>query len=256
MYRFNMHKPNTKKTTTYKSMTYKSTAYKFNRHKHQIVRFFASFLLCLVCIPVNAATWNVEDYTLDQEDLLDGDIQTFEKDFSSGEKEGEKKGVMGVILIKAPYEKVWGVISDWEKQSDFVPGVEYFKVKHVFPGGDDKAWRSIVEGKLDIPFISLSYTLDTNFDKAEGTMVWNMLSQEDIKKYQAQKIDVNIADEDRLRNVEGFGKIKAYDEKSTVYYYAPIVETSVSLPGFVESAITNVSLSKYLHAIKERAEEK
>ena len=226
-----------------------------NRYNYQIVCFLFSLLLCIFCVPVNAATWNVEDYTLDQEDLLDGDIQTFKKDFSSGE-EGEKKGVMGVILIKAPYEKVWGVISDWEKQSDFVPGVEYFKVKHVFPGGDEKTWRSIVEGKLDIPFISLSYTLDTEFDKAAGTMVWNMLSQEGIKKYQDQKIDVNIADEDRLKNVEGFGKIKAYDEKSTIYFYAPIVETSVSLPGFVERAITNVSLSKYLHAIKGRAEEK
>ncbi|MBV1921543.1 MAG: hypothetical protein KUG73_12770 [Pseudomonadales bacterium] len=107
-----------------------------------------------------------------------------------------------------------------------------------------------------VPFISLSYTLDTNFDKAAGTMVWNMLSPEDIKKYQQQKIDVRAADEGRLKNVEGFGKIKAYDEKSTIYYYAPIVETSVSLPGFVENAITNVSLSKYLHAIKARAEEK
>ncbi len=241
MYRFNIQKPNTQKP---------------NKYNSQVIHFLTSFLLCMVCIPVNAATWNVEDYTLDQEDLLDGDIQTFEKDFSSGEKEGEKKGVMGVILIKAPYEKVWEVISDWEKQSDFVPGVEYFKVKHVFPGGDEKSWRSIVEGKLDIPFISLSYTLDTNFDRAAGTMIWNMLSQEDIRKYKAQKIDVNIADEDRLRNVEGFGKIKTYNEKSTIYYYAPIVETSVSLPGFVESAITNVSLSKYLHAIKERAEEK
>lgn len=224
--------------------------------KYQIFRSLSFFVLIFAGTTVNAATWNIEDYTLNQEDLLDGDIQTFEKDFSSGEKEGEKKGVMGVILIKAPYEKVWGVISDWEKQSEFVPGVDYFKVKHIFSGGDGEAWRSIVEGKLDIPFISLSYTLDTNFDKAAGTMVWNMLSPEEIKKYQQQKIDVKVADENRLKNVEGFGKIKAYDEKNTIYYYAPIVETSVSLPGFVESAITNVSLSKYLHAIKERAEEK
>lgn len=229
---------------------------KSNIYKSHMSRLLVSIFISFMGITVNAATWNTEDYTLDQGDLLDGDIQTFEKDFSSGEKEGEKKGVMGVILIKAPYEKVWSVISDWEKQGDFVPGVEYFKVKHTFSGGSNKAWRSIVEGKLDIPFISLSYTLDTNFDKAEGTMIWNMLSLEDIKAYQAKNIDVNIADEDRLKNVEGFGKIKAYDENSTIYYYAPIVETSVSLPGFVESAITNVSLSKYLVAIKERSEEK
>lgn len=221
---------------------------------HVLARYCTLFLLLTVSAVSQAASWNISDYTLDQEVLLDEDIQKFEKDFSEGKEEGEKKGVMGVLLINAPYEKVWGVISNWEKQGDFVPGVEYFKVKHVFPNGNEKKWRSLVEGKLDIPFVSFSYTLDANFDKNTGKMDWAMLSADDIKSYKEQKIDVRVTDEDRLKNVEGFGQIKAFDEKRTIYYYAPIVETSISIPGFVERAITNISLSKYLNAIKDEAE--
>ena len=67
---------------------------KSNIYKSHMSRLLVSIFISFMGITVNAATWNTEDYTLDQGDLLDGDIQTFEKDFSSGEKEGEKKFVI------------------------------------------------------------------------------------------------------------------------------------------------------------------
>lgn len=202
-----------------------------------------------------AAEWNINEFKVDQEKLLNQEIQTFEKNFKQDPKqEGETKGVLGVFLIKAPYDVVWKVISDWEAQSEFVPGLDYFKVKHLFEGGNNNNWHSLVEGMLDIPFVSFRYTLDATFNKADGTMIWKMLSADDIKRYKAQGIPVQLSDEDRLKNIEGYGQIKAFDETRTVYYYAPIIEVSIPIPGFVEDMISKVSLSRYLHAIQEEAE--
>lgn len=201
----------------------------------------------------HGATWDINEFEINEKALREQEIQTFEKTFAHP-GEGETRGVMGVLLIKAPYDMVWEVISNWEAQGDFVPGLEYFRVKHVFPEGSDIRWRSLVEGKLDIPFVSFRYTLDAQFDKTQGTMIWNMLDADDIKQFKAQAIDVRQSDEDSLKNIEGFGQIRAYGDLQTVYYYAPIVEVSAPIPGFVEDIISKISLSRYLEAIREKAE--
>lgn len=201
------------------------------------------------------ADWNIEEFEINQEELKDYEIQTFEKEFKNKHGgEGVTKGIMGVLLIDAPYDIVWSVISDWEAQGEFVPGLEYFKVRHVFPNATDSQWHSLVEGQLDIPFVSFRYTLDAQFNKSDGTMIWNLLSAQDIEGYKKQNIGVKNSDEDRLRNIEGFGQIKAYNKLQTIYYYAPIVEVSAPIPGFVEDIISKVSLSQYLAAIKEQSE--
>lgn len=219
-----------------------------------MIRFPLLLLAVSLTGSVYAAEWKIEDCHIDKDLLVAGDVQTCEKTFAGSAGEGQTKGVMGVLLIDAPYNTVWKVISDWEAQSAFVPGLEYFKVRHQFPGGSKTSWHSLVEGKLDIPFVAFRYTLDARFDKRVGKMSWNMLSADDIKRYQAQQIPVKLSDEARLKNVEGFAQITAYDDKRTVYYYAPVVETSVPVPQFIQSAITSVSLNDYLESIKDTAE--
>ena len=201
----------------------------------------------------HAVQWNINDITPDRKTLAREEIQTFEETFPSQGK-GETKGVMGVLLINAPYDIVWDVISDWEAQGDYVPGLEYFKVKHLFPGASESVWHSLVEGQLDIPFVDFRYTLDARFNKEQGIMLWNLLQQEDIERFKQEKVDVRISDEKSLKNIEGFGQIEAYNDYQTIYYYAPIVEVSAPVPGFVEDIISKVSLNRYLHAIKNRAE--
>jgi hypothetical protein len=199
-------------------------------------------------------SWTLDDCPLDMAVLQAGKMQVCEKSFDVADGEGQKKGVMGVILIKAPYKRVWRVISDWPAQADFVPGLEYFKVRHVFPGGDKSHWHALIEGKLDIPFAAFTYTVDAQFDRRVGKMTWKMLTPTDIRRYQAEKIPVVLTDEERLRNVEGLGQIVARDDGSTVYYYAPVIETTVPVPAFIESAILSVSLNDYMEAIRQRAE--
>ena len=211
------------------------------------------FCLFAVVSFSHAAEWNINEITPDRKTLAREEIQTFEKTFSH-QDEGETKGVMGVLLINAPYDIVWDVISDWEAQGDFVPGLEYFKVRHLFPGGTESTWHSLVEGQLDIPFVDFRYTLDARFDKDKGTMNWNLLQAQDIERFRQEQVDVRITDEKSLKNIEGFGQIEAYNDYQTIYYYAPIVEVNAQVPGFVEDIISKVSLNRYLHAIKARAE--
>lgn len=213
-----------------------------------------SLVFAFSCGTLQAAQWDINEFDINEKKLRKQEIQTFEKTFHNPGK-GETRGIMGVMLIDAPYDVVWEVISNWEGQGDFVPGLEYFKVKHIFPNGTQMEWQSLVEGKLDIPFVSFRYTLDAQFDKTAGTMVWNMLDEAEIEKYQQEKIDVRKSDEDSLKNIEGFGQIKAYNDIQTIYYYAPIVEVSAPIPGFVEDIISKISLSRYLEAIKSKAEE-
>jgi hypothetical protein len=104
--------------------------------------------------------------------------------------------------------------------------------------------------------VAFRYTLDARFDKRMGKMTWQMLTPDDIKRFQSEKIPVQLSDEDRLKNVEGFAQITAYDDKRTIYYYAPVVETSIPVPDFIQSAIMSVSLNDYLEAIKEAAEKR
>lgn len=198
--------------------------------------------------------WSLDECPLDDALLKAGKLQVCEKSFKPVGADGHKKGVMGVILIKAPYKRVWRVISDWPAQAAFVPGLDYFKVRHVFPGGDKSHWHALMEGKLDIPFAAFTYTVDAQFDRRIGKMSWKMLSPDDIRRYQAEKIPVVLTDEDRLKNVEGLGQIVARDDGSTLYYYAPVIETTVPVPGFIESAILSVSLNDYMDAIRQRAE--
>lgn len=214
----------------------------------------AGLAFCLVLGNAQAATWDIEAFDINDKALRKQEIQTFEKTFEHP-GEGETRGIMGVLLINAPYDVVWEVISNWEAQGDFVPGLEYFRVKHVFPDASDNEWRSLVEGKLDIPFVSFRYTLDAQFDKNAGTMIWSMLDPGEIDGFREDNIDVRKSDEDSLKNIEGFGQIKAYNDIQTVYYYAPIVEVSAPIPGFVEDIISKISLSRYLEAIKDKAEE-
>lgn len=198
--------------------------------------------------------WSLDDCPPDEALLKAGKLQVCEKSFTTPGGEGQKKGVMGVILIKAPYKRVWRVISDWPAQAAFVPGLDYFKVRHVFPGGDKSHWHALMEGKLDIPFAAFTYTVDAQFDRRIGKMTWKMLSPDDIRRYQAEKIPVVLTDEDRLKNVEGSGQIVAREDGSTLYYYAPVIETTVPVPGFIQSAILSVSLNDYMDAIRQRAE--
>jgi hypothetical protein len=191
---------------------------------------------------------------IDKKKLDAGKLQTFTIEMK-GEGEGKKKRGVGVLLINAPTEKVWKYLCEWETMGEYVPGLEHYKtVKVIKPIEKDTVGEALIEGKLKFPIFNVVYTLDIKFDESNMRQEWSLITpaQEEESKKQGKKMTRATSG---LKNVEGFQYMEPYDGgKKTVYYYAPIVETSVPVPGFAERFLTKSTLPGYMEGVKKRVE--
>lgn len=191
-------------------------------------------------------------FNIDKAKLESGNLQVFEENYVVDGK-GQKKRAVGVILINAPPAKVWDVLEKWDVMGKFVPGLSYYKTIHVIkPIGKGEIGESLIEGKLSFP--SIMYTLDVKFDEANLRQDWRMITEKEIAFYN-EKQEVVKKNSGMLKNIEGYEYIEPYNNGlQTVYTYAPIIETSVPVPGFMEKALSKNTLSGYVKAIKKRVE--
>jgi len=191
-------------------------------------------------------------YQLDEQKLWAGGIQVFEQDYHT-EGEGIKKRVVGVMILKAPPEKVWRGLENWDAMGPFVPGLEYNKTIQVLEplGNKNKIGNSLIEGQLKVLGLGINYTLDVKFDRANYRQDWSLVSDDQVERYNQKKIPVKKASRG-LKNIEGFEYIEPYgDGSSTIYYYAPIVETSIPLPGVLQRALEKTTLNGYMQGIRK-----
>jgi carbon monoxide dehydrogenase subunit G len=202
----------------------------------------------------NAYAFEKLNLNIDKKKLDAGKLQTFTIEMK-GEGEGKKKRGVGVLLINAPTEKVWKYLCEWETMGEYVPGLEYYKtVKVIKPIEKSVVGEYMIEGKLKFPILTVVYTLDIKFDESNMRQEWSLITpaQEEESKKQGKKMTRATGG---LKNVEGFEYIEPYDDgKKTVYYYAPIVETSVPVPGFAERFLTKSTLPGYMEGVKKRVE--
>jgi len=192
---------------------------------------------------------------LDQKKLEAGKIQVSTQSFETG-GEGVKKRVVGVLLINALPSTVWKIISDWENMSNFAPGLDYYKVKYVVPVLPSvPVKKSVIEGQLSLTLLSVLYTMEVSFDAPKMIIHWQLLSSDEISQY--KKIGVKLQYHTiGLKNIEGIAYIEPYRKGlKTVLYYAPIIELSMPLPGFIERSIARNTLKGFLNALKKYAEE-
>lgn len=192
------------------------------------------------------------NYKLDEKLLLSGEIQIFEKIYQT-EGKGIKKRVVGVMILQAPPDKVWQVLENWDAMGPFVPDLEYNKTIHVFEplGSTNKIGNSLIEGQIKVFYLSINYTLNVKFDKANYRQEWQFVTDEEVEKYRRNNITVKKATRG-LRNIEGFEYIEPYgDGSSTIYYYGPLVETAIPMPEYVEKMLARNTLGGYMKAIKE-----
>jgi hypothetical protein len=195
------------------------------------------------------------DYKLDEDKLLSGGIQTFEKEYEV-EGEGRKKRVVGVMVLDAPPERVWAVLEDWDAMGPFVPGLDYNRTIHVFEplGRKDRVGNSLIEGQIKVLYLTINYTLNVKFDKADYRQEWKFVTDEQAREYNQKGVPVKEATFG-LKNIEGFEYIEPFGDGSrTIYYYAPIVETSIPLPDFLETALSKSTLNGYMEGIRKMVE--
>jgi len=208
----------------------------------------------LLAAPANSLNAQVQkfNYQLDEKKLLAGEIQTFEKEYKV-EGKGIKKRVVGVMILNASPSKVWQVLLDWDAMGKYVPNLEYNKTIHVFvpPASKDKIGNSLIESQLKVIYLTIDYTLDVKFDYANQRQDWTLVTDGQVEKFNQQKIPVKKAMRG-LKNIEGFEYIEPYkDGAKTIYYYAPIVETSIPMPDFIQNALAKTTLNGYMEGIRK-----
>jgi hypothetical protein len=194
------------------------------------------------------------DLPVDKAKLESGDLQTF---VHSYKVDGNrlKKRVVGVLLINAAPAVVWGVLKDWDAMGAFVPNLEYYKTVHVLrPIQAGSVGESCIEGKLRSGFITIFYTLNVVFNEPGLRQEWRLVSDAEVDAYAAKGVKMAKASSG-LKNIEGFEYIESYgDGSKTIYYYAPIVETSGPVPAFVERSLAKASLKGYMEGVRKKVE--
>ncbi|MGB4267838.1 MAG: SRPBCC family protein [Spirochaetota bacterium] len=162
-------------------------------------------------------------------------------------QEGEIARVIGAILIQKPIQEVWKCILDWERMPQYVDTLDYYtvlaKINHN---------TSVIEGQIHVAFLKFNYTLIVSNDERNYYQKWQLISENDINKYKIQK-NVKPASTG-IKNIEGYQYCIRLDDNNTIVYYAPVVEVSVPVPGFVENNLTQKSIKDYLYGIKRYLE--
>lgn len=182
----------------------------------------------------------------DEVDALKGENIIIKK-YKQKTPHGEIARIIGAIRIQESAEKVWRCILNWEKMSEYVDGLDYYKlISHINNN------TSIIEGQIRVAFFKFRYTLLVQNQKDSYFQQWRLLSSDDTKVYNLQN-SINLHSSG-IKNIEGYQCCIPLDQSTTILYYAPIVEVSVPVPGFVESSLTQKSIKDYLYGIKRYLE--
>lgn len=214
--------------------------------------------LCLFFILASTLAFGQEKLNLkiDKKTLEAGKIQTFTYEYKA-EGQGAKKRGVGVILIDAPPAVVWDYLLKWDSMGEFVPGLDYYKtISAIRPIAKGVVGESLIEGKLKFPMLTVKYTLDITFDEPNLRQDWRLITQNEADEYAKKGLKITRAS-GGIKNIEGFEYLEPYAGGSkTVYYYAPIVETSMPIPAFLERLVANSTLPGYVESVKKRVESK
>lgn len=239
---------------------YKSIRVARNRMRgpSAILSMATLFILAFLVLS-RQSVWATPDefvvFAIDEEKLQSGQLQLFERLFSETEDGCKKRMVAGLLLIDAAPNQVWEISSDWDSMGQYVPDVEYFKTVLVLkPKSEKKIGQSFIEGKLNIPFYSIQYTLDVLFDTSHMKQTWRLMTPEEIDIYRLLGIDIKPASYG-IESIEGNAYIEPYKNgEKAIYYYITVVEYSMPLPEFLESYIAKNTLAGYLEGVKQRVE--
>ncbi len=193
--------------------------------------------------------------TCNMEKLRAGELQIFFKDYAV-EGKGKKQRVVGMILLDAPLDKIWKTLNPWEDMEDYVPGLEYSKTIHVVSTLENgEVGEHLVEAKLNVPMVSVIYTLNMKLMPSKYRTEYHLLSEKEIEEYNIKNVPVKKTTFG-LKSVEGYSYYLPVDDSNqkTIYVYSPIVEVSIPLPGFIERYIAKKTLVGYMEGVKKKVE--
>ncbi len=209
-------------------------------------------LLIATTGPASADPEKIE-CNLDEQKLAAGDIQTFINEYKTDGK-GIKKRAVGVVLLNAPPDTVWEVLEDWSGIADSLPALDYAKPVHVSKSNvdDHEISISLIVSRLKVLFLNIDYSLEVKMDKTNYRQDWLLITGDQVEMYNKKNIPIKKPAMG-LKNIEGFEYIEPYaDGTKTIYYYAPIIETSIPIPTFIEIALQKKILTDYMKVIRKK----
>ncbi len=211
-------------------------------------------LVAILTTPVTGLEIGKKSYTIDVEKIKTRELEIYFEDYAV-EGKGKKKRVIGIMLIDAPLETVWHALKDWEAMSDYVPGLDYYKVIHVISKFDNgETQESLIEGKLKIPLVSLFYTMYVKYLPLDRKVEWHLVNDKEIEAYNKKNIPVKD-NTFGIKSVEGYSFLEPFEDGAkTIYIYSPVLESSIPVPQFIEQYLAKKILTGYLNTARTYAE--
>ncbi len=191
--------------------------------------------LLLLTAPLRATQPSLLD--IDEERLLQGNLQIL-NDTTDRQ--------VGVLLIKAPPQKVWEIISDWEQTSRLVSGISYNRVMQ------RSTARTIIEGRFNLELFKSQYTVEVQTDEKNLHQKWQLLPDSEIRMLQQQGLEIRFSG-GGIREMHGYHYLLPHPQ-GTVYYCAPVVTSAIPLPEFAARKIRLTIFNNHMYAVKKKAE--
>lgn len=134
------------------------------------------------------------------------------------------------VVMPVPIDKIWDVIVDYEKYSEFVDGVHSVKAKPMGKGKTEAQYSLELLGK------EIFYTLE-HVENKPHEMSWHML-------------DSNI-----MKANTGGWTLKDLGKGKTEVTYRLALEFKIYVPGLVLNGLVKSTLPKMLENFERRAKE-
>ncbi len=203
--------------------------------------------ICLFCglfVPQDGAAgpeydpaWNLKEWEIKR--VNDGGIVTHKSSSADYTRQ-----IHAYLVIKAPAEQVFSLVTDYERLPEFMPNLEAVKVL------ESSSQGALVNYMLGLPFgVKKRYRLQLDYDRETGDprMAWNLAPWPELK-----------ADE-TIAATTGYWLFKpAADKDATLLVYYNKTDPG-DVPfglGWIVDYLTNKTVVELLEKTKERAEQR
>jgi ribosome-associated toxin RatA of RatAB toxin-antitoxin module len=184
------------------------------------------------CVACEASLEGVRDrYDEGQwSQLQEGEILTELVDAESG---GEQGTARASGIIAAPAERIWGVLTDWESYSDFMPNTVETKLRR---RDGDRAW--------------ISQHLRVLFNNIRYGAVWTMQPRAGLARFSLDEEEPN----DIAASEGTWQLVPLRASERTLVRYESRVDVGRPVPGFIRNALSQWSLPRVLRGLRDEVE--
>jgi ribosome-associated toxin RatA of RatAB toxin-antitoxin module len=153
-----------------------------------------------------------------------GDVVTELTDGPGGRRDARARA-----LIAAPVEKVFSVVTDYERYKEFMPLTTVSEIRR---REGDTVWFYT---ELKFPLKTINYEIKIKLDKVRWRTDWTL-------------VDGN------LKSNEGSWQLEAHDGGTETYAtYTVFIAPGFAIPGFIMSKLMQGSLPDLLKVVRTRA---